>query len=354
MRSLVAPALGLTCFALGLTAFADPPTTPALDPLPVHTATTRIVANSLPPADRLRLADAVAQVLIELHVPEVRTATATRNNLQELGGPGNSCDTANCANQVFGPLHGRAVVMVHQARTRGRATLDIELINLRGESVAHEHSEEAINSWDDAVEFARLATRHLVEHVRADERNRSLLSAPTPAVVTPPPNNGNNGNNNNGNNNGGNNNNGSGAQQVVVTPPMVLVPEMRSSPRWWEVGLGGALIAGGVTLATIGVANLVLHDTIESTSGNTETVRCAVGADFDGRNCTGLGVITPTLLVTGALALGAGVYFTVHGARARSETMVLRPAPTTTGPRVLNVSASPLAQGAALSLSGTF
>jgi hypothetical protein len=345
MRSTVAASLGIFALTLSSAALGDP--------LPVHTATTRVATTSLQPADRIELADAVAGVFSAASVPEVLTASETRNRLQEINPVGVSCDAANCASAVFGPVRARALVLVRQNRTSGRVSLNIEYINLRGEVVLHEDRNEAIAQWSDAIAIARIAATRLVQRLRADDRTAITLIPPTRATgpVTNPV---------TGPVTGPVTNPVTGPVTGPVTnpvtgsgptqPPVVTVPDVRYERRPWEIGLGAGLIAGGAVLAGFGIANLAANNSVtESAADHTVTTRCAAGASYANNVCDGVGAVTPIMLAAGAVALGGGVYMLIDGLRRRPVVVGARPAA-----HAWSIGAAPLAQGAALSLSGRF
>ncbi len=345
MRSTVAASLGIFALTLSSAALGDP--------LPVHTATTRVATTSLQPADRIELADAVAQVFSAANVPDVLTASETRNRLQEINPVGVSCDAASCASAVFHPVRARALILVHQNRTAGRVNLNIEYINLRGEVVMNEPRNEAISQWSDAVAVARIAATRLLQRLRDDERTAVTLVPPTRATGA-------------GTNPGTNPGTGPvtgpvtgpGTNPVtgpaVTPPPVVMVPDVRYERRPWEIGVGAGLIAGGAVLAGFGIANLAAHGTTtENAADHTVTTRCAAGASYANDACDGIGAVTPIMVAAGAVALGGGVYMLIDGLRRRPVVVGTRPASAPPS-HAWNVGAAPLAQGAALSLSGTF
>lgn len=107
------------------------------------------------------------------------------------------------------------------------------------------------------------------------------------------------------------------APATVVTPPVPVV--MRR--RVWEAVLGGALVAGGATLAGLGVLNLGVHGAEQPAVNGLIAQRCAFGAPTQttaqGTTCDGVGVVTPVMLGAGVAALGVGVFLLVDGLRAR-------------------------------------
>lgn len=116
---------------------------------------------------------------------------------------------------------------------------------------------------------------------------------------------------------------------TVVTPPPPPVVLRR---RVWEAVLGGALVAGGATLAGLGVLNLGVHGAEDPAVNGLIAQRCAFGAPTQttaqGTTCDGVGVVTPVMLGAGVAALGVGVFLLVDGLRAR-PVAVGRARPTT-------------------------
>ncbi|MFO0608033.1 MAG: hypothetical protein U0324_33020 [Polyangiales bacterium] len=312
----------------------------AIDPLPVHTATTRLSATNLQPADRLALADAVAQVFVEAGFQDLVPATETRNRLQDVGPVGLSCDVAECAQNVWNPLHARGLVLVRQTRTRTRVTFDIQYLNLRGEVVAHEERDEPITSWAEAIAFARAAATSLALRLPAEYRGPQVIpdAGPTPtpdasvpdAGPAPAPD----------------------AQVIIirdadVPPPVVYVR------RWWEVGVGAGLAAGGLALTLTSIVGLANHGSEEPAVNGLVEQRCAFGAPTQttaqGTTCEGVGVVTPLLLGVGLAAVVGGALLVVDGVRLRPE------AAAPVRPRAWQFGASPLARGGGVfTLSGGF
>jgi hypothetical protein len=350
MRSVGRAGLGGVLVSVTLAAYGEAAW--ALDPLPVHTATTRLSATNLQPADRLALADAVAQVFVEAGFRDVISATETRNRLQDVGPVGLSCDAAECAQNVWNPLHARGLILVRQQRTRTRVTFTLQYLNLRGEVIAEEQRDEPITSWAEAIAFARAAATALALRLPAEYRGPPVLpvlpdagAAPTVSVpdagAPPPPE----------------------TQVVVVREVPVerpVEPPTVYTRRPWEIGLGGGLVAGGLALTGVGLYNLGVHGTEVSDAGSrTIEQRCALGASVSntaqGTQCEGIGVVTPLLLGVGIASLGAGIFLLIDGLRLRPELAPAAPSPAATPRTTWRLGASPLARGGGFfTLSGGF
>lgn len=312
------------------------------DPLPVHTATTRIAHTSLQAQERLALADEVARVLSASGIPDVFTATDTRNRLQEINPSGLWCDSASCATGVSNPIRGRALILVTQSRTRGRVAIEIQYINLRGEPVQTVSRDEPIGSWNEAIAIARQATEQLITRLPDDARHPAVgpdphvvtapdprvVTAPDPHVVTAP----------------------DPHHDGVVAPP--ALPEVRYVRRPWEIGVGAGAIAGGLALAVIGSYNIATNGSVTPVAGNREEYRCAAGGSTTsnrGREDCSVGVVSPVLLGVGIVAIGGGIFLLIDGLRRRPEVVPAAP------PRpALRVGGAPLAQGGIFTLSGSF
>jgi len=327
-------------WVVGVLVFAASAGTASADPLPVHTATTRLSQTNLQTVDRLALADAVSTVFAEAGFRELVPATETRNRLQDVGPVGLSCDAPECAQTVWNPLHARGLVLIHQERTRTRVNFDIQYLNLRGEVIAHEARDEAITSWQEAIAYARAAATTLaLSPLLAGERGPGEVAdagapvdAGAPADAAAPT--------------------GDAGPQIVLVdvPP---VPPPAYTRRMWEVGVGAGLVAGGLALGAISLYNLGVHGT-EVADGSSHTIeqRCALGASVQGTQCEGIGAVTPILLGVGIVTLGAGVFMIIDGLRLRPELPASAPAAR---PRAWQFGASPLARGGGLfSLSGAF
>lgn len=331
-------------WVVGVLVFAASAGTASADPLPVHTATTRLSQTNLQTVDRLALADAVSTVFSEAGFRELVPATETRNRLQDVGPVGLSCDAPECAQTVWNPLHARGLVLIHQERSRTRVNFTIRYLNLRGETLAEESRDEAITSWEEAIAYARAAaTRLALSPQLAGERGPAEVAdagPPVDAAVAPvdaavPP--------------------GDAGVQIVVRD--VVEPPPVYTRRMWEVGVGAGLVAGGLALGGISLYNLGVHGTdVSDPNSHTIEQRCALGASVantaQGTQCESIGAVTPILLGVGIVALGAGVFMIIDGLRLRPETPASAPG---TRPRAWQFGASPLARGGGIfSLSGAF
>jgi hypothetical protein len=334
-------------WVIGVLVFAASAGTAAADPLPVHTATTRLSQTNLQPVDRLALADAVSTVFVEAGFRDVVPATETRNRLQDVGPVGLSCDAPECAQTVWNPLHARGLVLVHQSRTRTRVQFDIQYLNLRGEVLAHESRDEAITSWNEAIAYARAAATTLAIGLPAELRGGPSpgdAGVPPPDAAVPPGDAGVPA--------------ADGGNQIIVVRDPPIVPVVQYNRRLWEVGVGAGLVAGGLVLSGISLYNLGVHGT-EVSDGATRTIeqRCALGASVQntaqGTVCEGIGPVTPILLGVGIAALGGGIFMIIDGLRMRPE-VVTNPTPNGR-PRAWQFGASPLARGGGFfTLSGDF
>jgi len=327
-------------WVVGVLVFAG---TASADPLPVHTATTRLSQTNLQTVDRLALADAVSTVFVEAGFRELVPATETRNRLQDVGPVGLSCDAPECAQTVWNPLHARGLILIHQERSRTRVNFTIRYLNLRGETLAEESRDEAITSWEEAIAYARAAaTRLALSPQLAGERGPTEVDAgPTvDAAVSPvdaavP----------------------QGDAGVPIIVRDVVEPPPVYTRRMWEVGVGAGLVASGLALGALSLYNLGVHGTdVSDPNSHTIEQRCALGASVQntaqGTQCEGIGAVTPILLGVGIAALGAGVFMIIDGLRLRPEIAASAPG---TRPRAWQFGASPLARGGGIfSLSGAF
>lgn len=311
----------------------------AIDPLPVHTATTRMSATNLQPADRLALADAVAQVFVEAGYQDVVPATETRNRLQDVGPVGLSCDAPECAQNVWNPLHARGLILIRQQRSHTSVTFSILYLNLRGETIAEERRDEPITSWAEAIAFARAAATSMALHLPAEYRGPQVIpdAGPPPgdasvpdAGAAPPPD-----------------------AQVIIVRDADVAPPVVYVRRWWEVGVGAGLAAGGLALTLSSIVGLASHGSEGPAVNGLVEQECAFGAPTQttaqGTTCEGVGVVTPLLLGVGLAAVVGGALLVVDGVRLRPEAA----APAT--PRAWRFGASPLARGGGVfTLSGGF
>lgn len=277
------------------------PLAASADPLVVHTATPR-GDRPIPAADRLRLADAVAEVLATGQ-PEVLRASDTRARVETLSPAGLTCDAAECASALLTPLRARGVVLVSIARGRHReVSLALRWLDARGVVRGEQRAQEVVANWDDAVAMARVAARTLLSEIPPV----AAPAAPTP-IVEPTP-----------------------APAVTAPPPPVAPPR----PQWVtrrrpiEAILGGVLAAGGATALTIGLL-AVAQDGAQSAvlDNGREEVYTATARDT-------------VLVAAGAVAIAGGVFLLVDGLRARRA------------PVAITVSGRPYADGAWVGLGG--
>ncbi|MDP3220522.1 MAG: hypothetical protein Q8S73_40895, partial [Deltaproteobacteria bacterium] len=157
------------------------PLAASADPLVVHTATPR-GDRPIPAADRLRLADAVAEVLATGQ-PEVLRASDTHARVETLSPAGLTCDAAECASALLTPLRARGVVLVSIARGRHReVSLALRWLDAQGVVRGEQRAQEVVANWDDAVAMARVAARALLSEIPPV----APPAAPTP-IVEPTP-----------------------------------------------------------------------------------------------------------------------------------------------------------------------
>ncbi len=277
------------------------PLAASADPLVVHTATPR-GDRPIPTADRLRLADAVAEVLATGQ-PEVLRASDTHARVETLSPAGLTCDAAECASALLTPLRARGVVLVSIARGRHRElSLALRWLDAQGVVRGEQRAQEVVANWDDAVAMARVAARTLLSEIPPV----AAPAAPTPIVESTP------------------------APAVTAPPPPVAPPR----PRWVtrrrpiEAILGGVLAAGGATALTIGLV-AVAQDGAQSAvlDNGREEVYTATARDA-------------VLVAAGAAAIAGGVFLLVDGLRARRA------------PVAITVSGRPYADGAWVGLGG--
>ena len=277
------------------------PLAASADPLVVHTATPR-GDRPIPTADRLRLADAVAEVLATGQ-PEVLRASDTHARVETLSPAGLTCDAAECASALLTPLRARGVVLVSIARGRHRElSLALRWLDAQGVVRGEQRAQEVVANWDDAVAMARVAARTLLSEIPPV----AAPAAPTPIVESTP------------------------APAVTAPPPPVAPPR----PQWVtrrrpiEAILGGVLAAGGATALTIGLV-AVAQDGAQSAvlDNGREEVYTATARDA-------------VLVAAGAAAIAGGVFLLVDGLRARRA------------PVAITVSGRPYADGAWVGLGG--
>ena len=277
------------------------PLAASADPLVVHTATPR-GDRPIPAADRLRLADAVAEVLATGQ-PEVLRASDTHARVETLSPAGLTCDAAECASALLTPLRARGVVLVSIARGRHReVSLALRWLDAQGVVRGEQRAQEVVANWDDAVAMARVAARTLLSEIPPV----AAPAAPTP-IVEPTP-----------------------APAVTAPPPPVAPPR----PQWVtrrrpiEALLGGVLAAGGATALTIGLVAVAQDGAQAAVLDNgREEVYTATARDT-------------VLVAAGAVAIAGGVFLLVDGLRARRA------------PGAITVSGRPYADGAWVGLGG--
>ncbi|MDO9017650.1 MAG: hypothetical protein Q7V43_12125 [Myxococcales bacterium] len=277
------------------------PLAASADPLVVHTATPR-GDRPIPAADRLRLADAVAEVLATGQ-PEVLRASDTHARVETLSPAGLTCDAAECASALLTPLRARGVVLVSIARGRHReVSLALRWLDAQGVVRGEQRAQEVVANWDDAVAMARVAARALLSEIPPV----APPAAPTP-IVEPTP-----------------------APALAAPPPPIAPPR----PQWVtrrrpvEALLGGVLAAGGATALTIGLVAVAQDggQVVELDNGR-EEVYTATARDT-------------VLIAAGAAAVVGGVFLLIDGLRARRS------------PVAITVSGRPYADGAWVGLGG--
>jgi hypothetical protein len=272
------------------------------DPLVVHTATPRS-DRSISVADRLRLADAVADVLAEAQ-PEVLRATDTHARVETLSPAGLGCDAPECASALLTPLHARGVVVVSVARGRHReVSLTLRWLDAQGVLRGEQRAEEVVAGWDDAVAMARVSARSLLADIPA--ATTPTVSAP---IATPP-------------------------VAATVTAPAVVAAPPRREPTYarrpGEILLGGVLIAAGAASATIGLV-AVARDGDEAAVLDNGRVEVYNATTRDA-----------VLLSLGGAAIVGGAVLLVHGLRARRS------------PPAIALAARPLGDGAWVGVGGS-
>lgn len=256
------------------------PLAASADPLVVHTATAR-GDRSIAAADRLRLADAVAEVLATAQ-PEVLRASDTHARVETLSPAGLGCDAAECASALLTPLHARGVVLVSMARGhRHQVSLTLRWLDAQGSVRDEQRAQEVCGSWDDAVAMARVSARALLAHIPA------VAPVAVEPVVTP-------------------------VAAPVVAPPVVAPPTIAPPRVEWQVtrrpveaAIGGAVLAGGVAMLTIGLVAVAQDGQQAADLGNgREEVYTA-------------GTRDTVLSIVGGAAVVGGAFLLIDGLRAR-------------------------------------
>ena len=282
------------------------PLAASADPLVVHTATPRS-DRGISAADRLRLADAVAEVL-STGQPEVLRASDAHARVETLSPAGLTCDAAECASALLTPLHARGVVLVSVARGHHRqVSLTLRWLDAQGVVRGEQRAQEVVAGWDDAIAMARVSARTLLSEIPA---------VAAPVAVTPP----------------------TPIVEPELAPRPTVAPTVIAPPRTgWvttrrpiEAALGGALIAGGAAALTIGLIAVAQDGHV------------AVGDLPNGREEVYTATTRDTVLVAaGAVAVAGGVFLLIDGLRPRRSQVTL------------SWQALPLTGGAWMGLGGT-
>ncbi len=272
------PVLAAILFLCPLAALADP--------LVVHTASPRS-DHGITTADRLRLADAVADILATAQ-PEVLSATDAHARIETLIPAGIACDAAECASSLLTPLRARGVVVVSLARGHHRQiSLSLVWLDAQGVVRGEQHAQEVIASWDDAIAMARVSARALLMDIPAVATTVPPIAPPPILEPTPAP--------------------------TVEAPPHVAPPRMGwiTTRRPTEALLGGVLFAGGVTALAIGLTAIAQDGERVGELGNgREEVYTATTRDT-------------VLVAAGASALAGGIFLLVDGLRPRRSPVAL-------------------------------
>lgn len=264
------------------------PLAASADPLVVHTATPRS-DRGISAADRLRLGDAVAEVLATGQ-PEVLRASDTHARVETLSPAGLACDAAECASALLTPLHARGVVVVSVSRGRHRqVSLTLRWLDAQGVVRGEQRAQEVVAGWDDAIAMARVSARTLLSEIPPVA---SAAPAPTPApIVEPTP-----------------------APLAAPPAPTVIAPprtQWVTTRRPIEAALGGALLAGGATALTIGLVAIAQDgQQVTELSNGREEVYTATTRDT-------------VLVAAGAAAVAGGVFLLIDGLRARRSQVAL-------------------------------
>lgn len=263
------------------------PLAASADPLVVHTATPRS-DRGISAADRLRLGDAVAEVLATGQ-PEVLRASDTHARVETLSPAGLACDAAECASALLTPLHARGVVVVSVARGRHRqVSLTLRWLDAQGVVRGEQRAQEVVAGWDDAIAMARVSARTLLSEIPPVA---PAAAAPAPApIVEPTP-----------------------APAAAPAPTAIVPPRSRwvTTRRPVEAALGGALLAGGATALTIGLVAIAQDGQVAGELPNgREEVYSATTRDT-------------VLVAAGAAAVAGGVFLLIDGLRARRSQVAL-------------------------------
>jgi len=263
------------------------PLAASADPLVVHTATPRS-DHGISAADRLRLGDAVAEVLATGQ-PEVLRASDTHARVETLSPAGLACDAAECASALLTPLHARGVVVVSVARGRHRqVSLTLRWLDAQGVVRGEQRAQEVVAGWDDAIAMARVSARTLLSEIPPVA---PAAAAPTPApIVEPTP-----------------------AASAALPPPVTAPPRTRwvTTRRPVEAALGGALLAGGATALTIGLVAIAQDgQQVTALPNGREEVYDATTRDT-------------VLVAAGAAAVAGGVFLLIDGLRPRRSQVAL-------------------------------
>jgi hypothetical protein len=279
------------------------PLAASADPLVVHTATARGDRGIAAP-DRLRLADAVAEVLSTAQ-PEVLRATDTQARVETLSPAGLGCDAAECASALLTPLHARGVVLVSMARGhRHQVSVTLRWLDAQGAVRDEQRAQEVCGSWDDAVAMARVSARALLAHIPAVAP--VVVAPPAPVVATPV------------------------ASAPVAAPPVIAPPrvEWRVSRRPVEAAIGGVVLAGGVAALSIGLIALAQdgEQAVDLGNGRAEFYTA--------------GTRDTVLTIAGGAAVVGGAFLLIDGLRARRTQ------------EALSVAARPYGDGAWVGIGG--
>lgn len=280
------------------------PLAASADPLVVHTATPR-GDRGIPAADRLRLADAVAEVLASGQ-PEVLRASDTHARVETLSPASLACDAPECASALLTPLHARGVVLVSVARGRRReVSLTLRWLDAQGVVRGEQRAREVVAGWDDAVAMARVSARTLLSEI-PPVAAPATPPRPTPIIEPAPP------------------------PAPVAAPSRIAPPRAQwvTTRRPVEALLGGVLFAGGATALTIGLVAMVQDGgRVRELENGREEVYTSTARDT-------------VLVAAGAVAAAGGLYLLVDGLRPRRSQVAL------------TLRAWPLADGAWVGLGG--
>lgn len=162
--------------------------TAVADPLPVHTPTAQVSARPTV-AQRLSLADAVSRVLSEA-LPEVLSGAESHTRVETLCPSALSCAEPGCVAGIRTALGARGVVLVRiEPGARRRLRVAVDVLDARGETLAHGDGEETVGEWEDALALARVVAAPVRERLRAipHEPAPTVTPAQTPTVAAPAP-----------------------------------------------------------------------------------------------------------------------------------------------------------------------